>query len=73
MWGTTPPTNPPWTAQLKPWTLSDGQISRLLPEFQRRFPDFHQRLKALAIWRVGTPCEIFKLGEEVEPDLDTYL
>ncbi len=57
----------------KPWTLSEGRISRLLPEFQRRFPDFHQRLKALATWRVGTPYEIFKLGEEVEPDPDPII
>ncbi len=54
----------------KPWTLSEDQITRLLPQFQRRYPDFHQRLRAMALWRVGTPYEIYQLGEEVEPDPD---
>jgi hypothetical protein len=54
----------------KPWKLSEEELTVLLPEFRTHFPDFNQRLKALALWRVGTPYEIFKLGEEVEPDPD---
>jgi hypothetical protein len=59
--------------QPHPWTLSEEQVSALLPELQTHFPDFQERIKALAIWRVGTPYEIFKLGEEVEPDLDPLI
>lgn len=57
----------------RPWILSEEQVSRLLPEFQQCFPDFQERLKALAVWRVGTPYEIYKLGEEVEPDPDPII
>jgi len=57
----------------KPWTLTEVQISELLPEFQNKYPKFEDRVKALALWRVGTPYEIFKLGEEVEPDLDPII
>ena len=57
----------------KPWTLSENQVSELLPKFHERFPNFHQRLKAINIWRVGTPYGIFKLGEEIEPDPDPIL
>ncbi|MEA3285960.1 MAG: DUF1460 domain-containing protein [Candidatus Marinimicrobia bacterium] len=63
-----------WLAQLpKPWTLSQAQMDEFLPQFQQRFPDFQTRLKNLALWRVGTPYEIFKLGEGVEPDLDPII
>ncbi|UCD39036.1 MAG: DUF1460 domain-containing protein [Fidelibacterota bacterium] len=60
-----------WLVSLpKPWTLTEEQVSQLLPEFQQRFPDLQGRIKALAKWRVGTPYEIYKLGEEVPPDPD---
>ena len=61
------------TALPKPWTLSENQVSELLPKFHEHFPNFHQRLKAINIWRVGTPYGIFKLGEEIEPDPDPIL
>jgi hypothetical protein len=57
----------------KPWTLNEEEISNLLPEFSSRFPVFEDRLKAFALWRVGTPYEIFKLGEEVAPDPDPII
>ncbi len=57
----------------KPWTLSNDEVTQLLPEFHTRFPEFNDRLKAINIWRIGTPYGIFKLGEEVEPDLDPIL
>ncbi len=57
----------------RPWTLNTKEISKILPQFHYRFSDFHERLKAFTIWRVGTPYEIFKLGEEVEPDLDPII
>lgn len=63
-----------WVGTLpKPWTLSESEVSKLLPEFHSRFPDFHDRLKAFATWQVGKPYEIFKLGEEKEPDPDPII
>lgn len=68
------PDNETWLKQLpQPWTLSEDQMSEAMSKFQQRFPDFQQRLKYFALWRVGTPYEIFKLGEEVEPDPDPIL
>ena len=57
----------------KPWTLTKDEVSELLPEFRQRYPDFHDRLKAFALWRIGTPYEIFKLGEEIDPDPDPII
>ena len=57
----------------KPWTLTEKQVSAILPQFYDHFPDFHDRLKAFAIWQVGKPYEIFKLGEEVDPDPDPII
>lgn len=63
-----------WIDQLpQPWTLTQDQMSTMLPLFQARFPNFQTRLKYIALWRVGTPYEIFKLGEGVEPDPDPIL
>ena len=60
-----------WLAERPhPWTLTQEQLSAQLEQFQERFPDFQTRLKYLALWRVGTPYEIFKLGEGVAPDPD---
>lgn len=57
----------------KPWLLSETEVSNILPEFHKRFPNFEERLKAINIWRIGTPYEIFKLGEEVQPDTDPII
>ena len=57
----------------KPWTLSQDQITKILPKFHSHYPDFHDRLKAFAQWQVGKPYEIFKLGEEVAPDPDPII
>jgi hypothetical protein len=63
-----------WVYSLpKPWTLSNEEVTELLPEFHERFPEFSDRLKAINIWRIGTPYGIFKLGEEIEPDPDPLL
>ena len=63
-----------WVYSLpKPWTLSNEEVTELLPEFHERFPEFSDRLKAINIWRIGTPYGIFKLGEEIEPDPDPIL
>jgi len=63
-----------WVYSLpKPWTLSNEEVTELLPEFHEKFPEFSDRLKAINIWRIGTPYGIFKLGEEIEPDLDPIL
>jgi len=63
--------NEQWLAALpEPWLLSQSQISEIMPQFHQRYPRFDQRLRALALWRVGTPYELFRLGEEIEPDPD---
>ena len=63
-----------WVYSLpSPWTLSNDEVTELLPEFHERFPEFSDRLKAINIWRIGTPYGIFKLGEEIDPDLDPIL
>lgn len=60
-----------WLAQLPgPWLLEADELAQVLPQFNKRYPEFQSRLRALALWRVGTPYSIFKLGEEVEPDPD---
>jgi len=57
----------------KPWLLSETEVTEILPEFFQRFPNFEERLKAIVIWRIGTPYEIFKLGEETLPDTDPII
>jgi len=57
----------------KPWTLSQREVSDLLPQFQAHYPDFYDRLEAIALWRVGTPYKIFQLGEETPPDKDPII
>ncbi len=60
-----------WVETLsKPWSLSENEISEILPQFQQKFPDFHDRLKAFALWQVGKPYELFCLGEETGEDKD---
>jgi hypothetical protein len=60
-----------WLAQLpKPWTLASDDLAEVLPKFHEQFPIYEDRLLALAYWRLGTPYEIFNLGEEQEPDSD---
>ncbi|MFQ6604140.1 MAG: N-acetylmuramoyl-L-alanine amidase-like domain-containing protein [Fidelibacterota bacterium] len=63
-----------WVQDLpKPYTLSESEISTYLYQFQTRFPDYQDRLKALALWRLGTPYKIYQLGEEKEPDPDPII
>ena len=60
-----------WVKTLSnPWTLSEKEIAEILPQFQQKFPDFHDRLKAFALWQVGKPYELFCLGEETGEDKD---
>ena len=54
----------------KPWTLSENDFSEIVPKFHKKFPKFHDRLKAFSNWQIGTPYKIFCLGEEVQPDPD---
>ncbi len=57
----------------KPWTLNEEQVSEILPKFYQHYPYFHDRLQAFALWQVGKPYGIFKLGEEIEPDPDPII
>ena len=56
-----------------PWLLSETEFEFYLPQFHERFPNYHDRLKALNLWRVGTPYGLFCLGEESEKDNDPIL
>ena len=51
----------------------ENDFDEYLEEFQIRFPDFHQRVKAINLWRVGTPYGIYCLGEEIGIDDDPIL
>ena len=63
-----------WVETLpKPWELSEDEFASYLPKFKERYPDFHDRIKAINLWRVGTPYGIFKLGEEIDPDPDPII
>ena len=57
----------------KPWKLSHKNIDTHLTDFHKKFPNFHDRLIALNIWRVGTPYGIFCLGEERGFDKDPII
>ncbi len=57
----------------KPWAMAESEISEILPDFYHRFPNFEDRLKAITLWKVGTPYEVFKLGEEAPPDSDPLI
>tara|TARA_B110000438_G_scaffold23435_1_gene21471 strand:- start:123 stop:974 length:852 start_codon:yes stop_codon:yes gene_type:complete len=54
----------------KPWTLSEDAITKILPKFHEKYPDFHDRLLAFSLWQVGKPYELFCLGEEEGVDKD---
>ena len=56
-----------------PWLLSETEFEFYLPQFHKRFPNYHDRLKALNLWRVGTPYGLFCLGEESGKDNDPLL
>ena len=56
-----------------PWLLSETEFEFYLPQFHERFPNYYDRLKALNLWRVGTPYGLFCLGEESGKDNDPIL
>jgi hypothetical protein len=53
--------------------LSETEFEIYLPQFHERFPNYYDRLKALNLWRVGTPYGLFCLGEESGKDNDPLL
>jgi hypothetical protein len=65
---------PAWCAPADGWLASAPKfyriahdraaVDRLLGELQTRYPDFQQRLRAVALLRVGTPYVLGCLGEE---------
>ena len=56
-----------------PWLLSETEFEFYLPQFHERFPNYHDRMKALNLWRVGTPYGLFCLGEASGKDNDPLL
>ena len=56
-----------------PWLLSETEFEFYLPQFHERFPNYIDRLKALNLWRGGTPYDLFCLGEESGKDNDALL
>jgi hypothetical protein len=56
-----------------PWTLSESEFESFLPQFHEQFPNYHERLIALNLWRVGTPYGLFCLGEESGKDTDPLI
>jgi len=56
--------------QKKLYELSSTEIDSLLEEVWQRFPEEEERLKALAILRLGTPYQLGCLGEESGRDKD---
>jgi hypothetical protein len=63
--------NADWFSSLpRPWQVQPADLEKILPEFQARYPDYKERLRAIAEWRIGTPYKIFNLGEEQGPDPD---
>jgi len=51
-------------SQKKLYELSSTEIDSILEEVWQRFPEEEERLKALAILRLGTPYQLGCLGEE---------
>jgi len=56
--------------QKKLYELSSTEIDSILEEVWQRFPEEEERLKALAILRLGTPYQLGCLGEESGRDKD---
>ena len=54
----------------KPWNLNKREFSSYLPLFQKKYPNFLNRIKAFSLWQVGKPYQLFCLGEETGKDLD---
>jgi hypothetical protein len=48
-------------------------MTEMLVQFDERYPDFQNRIKALNLWRVGTPYGELMLGENKEPDPDPII
>lgn len=65
--GQATPADDAWiSAQPKFYQIASDHaaVTRLLTALQQRFPDFQQRLRAVALLRVGTPYVLGCLGEE---------
>ena len=57
----------------KPWNLVNEEFEVYLPQFQSRFPNYYDRIKALNKWRINTPYGLFCLGEEGGVDKDPFI
>jgi hypothetical protein len=56
--------------QKKLYELPSTEINSILKDLQLRFPKKEERLKALAVLRIGTPYQLGCLGEEAGRDRD---
>ncbi len=63
-----------WVESLpSPWTLEEDVFESYLVQFHERYPNFNHRLKAINLWRIGTPYGLYCLGEENEEDPDPII
>lgn len=60
-----------WVVKHEPfYRMKSRDVDILLSRLHRIFPNFHDRLKAVALLQLGTPYERGCLGEEKPPDRD---
>ena len=66
--------NDQWINSLpNPWSLTSEEFEVYLPQFQSKFPNYYDRIKALNKWRLDTPYGVFCLGEERGVDKDPFI
>ncbi len=53
--------------------MNEDQFEVYLQKIEKRYPDFHDRLKAINLWRIGTPYGLYCLGEEKGVDNDPII
>ena len=66
--------NDKWINSLpKPANLTNEEFEVYLPQFQYKFPNYYDRIKAINKWRLNTPYGLFCLGEERGIDKDPLI
>ena len=66
--------NDKWINSLpKPRNLTNEEFEVYLPQFQYKFPNYYDRIKAINKWRLDTPYGLYCLGEERGIDKDPLI